>query len=203
MNSNYKSVFVLCMLLPCPVLAYDAAFTPAEKETIRKGIENRQSRDGSRIITMKIEIDAGKALAYRARKLGPEEHHVILTDEPVSRGGKDTAPSPLGLFVTSLGTCMLNQFNRLAISADLDLTFTKSLVQATFSGEAGGDFKSFTQDVYAEGDVTDTQIEELTSKVDNFCRISVTLRRIVPMTTILHVNGVEVSRREFLPQDYQ
>jgi tetratricopeptide (TPR) repeat protein len=181
----------------------DSNFSPDAIETIKKGIEDRRSRDSSRLITMRIDIDAGTALAYRARKLGPEEHHLMLTDEPESRGGKDTAPSPLGLFMTGLGTCLMNQFNRLAISADLDLIFTGSQLQAPFSGEPGGDFKHFTQDVYAEGNVSEAQIEELMNEVDDFCRISVTLRRVVPMTTILHVNGAEVSRREYMPENFQ
>ena len=105
--------------------------------------------------------------------------------------------------MTGLGTCLMNQFNRLAISADLDLIFTGSQLQAPFSGEPGGDFKHFTQDVYAEGNVSEAQIEELMNEVDDFCRISVTLRRVVPMTTILHVNGAEVSRREYLPENFQ
>ena len=31
--------------------------------------------------------------------------HVVHTDQPVSNGGEDTAPSPFDLFLASLGTC--------------------------------------------------------------------------------------------------
>ena len=31
--------------------------------------------------------------------------HLIRTDQPVSNGGEDTAPSPFNLFLASLGTC--------------------------------------------------------------------------------------------------
>lgn len=31
--------------------------------------------------------------------------HVIRTDQPVSNGGEDTAPSPFNLFLAALGTC--------------------------------------------------------------------------------------------------
>ncbi len=31
--------------------------------------------------------------------------HSILTDQPVSNGGEDTAPSPFQLFLASVGTC--------------------------------------------------------------------------------------------------
>lgn len=99
--------------------------------------------------------------------------------------------------------CVMNQFNRLAITADLGLTYTRSSLRTVFSGEEGAEFKEFTQEVFAEGDVTDAEIEPLSGRVEDFCRIHTTLRRVVPMTAILHVNGVEVSRREFLPEDYR
>jgi putative redox protein len=31
--------------------------------------------------------------------------HVIRTDQPVSAGGEDSAPSPFGLFLAAIGTC--------------------------------------------------------------------------------------------------
>ena len=205
MKVNKAACLLFGIVIPVGLQAQDAqkGFTPQALETIKEGIRNRESRDGSRLTTMRIEIDAGAALVYRARKLGPEEHHVILSDEPLTRGGTDTAPSPLGIFAASLGMCVMNQFNRLAITADLDLTYTRGSLRTVFSGEEGAEFKEFTQEVFAEGDVTEAEIEKLTGRVEDFCRIHTTLRRVVPMTTILHVNGVEVSRREFLPEDYR
>ena len=32
-------------------------------------------------------------------------NHVIRTDQPVSNGGEDTAPSPFNLFLAAVGTC--------------------------------------------------------------------------------------------------
>jgi tetratricopeptide (TPR) repeat protein/uncharacterized OsmC-like protein len=178
-------------------------FSDEAIEVIKAGIHNREARDPSSLVTFRIEIDAGPGFAYSSRKLGREEHHVMLTDEPATRGGTDTSASPLGLFVTGLGTCVVNQFNRLAVTADLDLQFTSSTVDATFSGEEGGDFKEFVQNVYARGGATANELEELTARVDGFCRISVTLQKSTPMTTVLHVNGEEVSRRSFRPNGAQ
>jgi uncharacterized OsmC-like protein len=179
--------------------AAGSQFSAVSREVIKNGIRNRQTRDPSSLITITIEIEAGDGFAYSSRKLGQEEHHAMLTDEPLSRGGMDSAASPLGLFVTGLGACLLNQFNRLSVTEDLDLRFSSSTVKATFSGEEGGDFKEFVQDVYAYGDATDAAIRDLTDRVDGFCRISTTLQKSTPMTTVLHVNGEEVSRRNFAP----
>jgi ribosomal protein S12 methylthiotransferase accessory factor len=33
------------------------------------------------------------------------EAHVVRTDQPVSNGGEDTAPSPFNLFLAAIGTC--------------------------------------------------------------------------------------------------
>ncbi len=68
-----------------------------------------------------------------------------MSDEPFTRGGTDTAPSPLGIFAASLGMCVMNQFNRLAITVELDLIYTRSSLSTVFSGEEGADFKEFTQ----------------------------------------------------------
>jgi putative redox protein len=48
---------------------------------------------------MKITLGDGKQVETVIKG------HVIKTDQPVSGGGTDTAPSPFDLFLASLGTC--------------------------------------------------------------------------------------------------
>ena len=51
-------------MIPVGLQAQDGQkdFTPKALETIKAGIRNRESRDGSRLTTMRIDIDAGAAL---------------------------------------------------------------------------------------------------------------------------------------------
>jgi ribosomal protein S12 methylthiotransferase accessory factor len=48
---------------------------------------------------MEITFDGGKVVSAHSRG------HVIKTDQPVSGGGENTAPSPFELFLASIGTC--------------------------------------------------------------------------------------------------
>ena len=48
---------------------------------------------------MEITFDGGKVVTAHSHG------HSIKTDQPVSRGGGNTAPSPFELFLASIGTC--------------------------------------------------------------------------------------------------
>jgi putative redox protein len=48
---------------------------------------------------MVVTLPGGKRVDTQ---IGP---HVIRTDQPVSNGGEDTAPSPFNLFLAAIGTC--------------------------------------------------------------------------------------------------
>lgn len=48
---------------------------------------------------MEITFDGGKVITAHSHD------HKIRTDQPVSSGGENTAPSPFELFLASIGTC--------------------------------------------------------------------------------------------------
>jgi putative redox protein len=48
---------------------------------------------------MEITFDGGKVITAHSHG------HIIKTDQPVTSGGEDTAPSPFELFMASIGTC--------------------------------------------------------------------------------------------------
>jgi putative redox protein len=48
---------------------------------------------------MEITFDGGKVITAHSHG------HIIRTDQPVTSGGEDTAPSPFELFMASIGTC--------------------------------------------------------------------------------------------------
>jgi putative redox protein len=48
---------------------------------------------------MEITFDGGKVITAHLHG------HIIRTDQPVSVGGENTAPSPFELFLASIGTC--------------------------------------------------------------------------------------------------
>jgi putative redox protein len=48
---------------------------------------------------MEITLDGGKVVTAHIKE------HSIKTDQPVSYGGENSAPSPFDLFLASIGTC--------------------------------------------------------------------------------------------------
>jgi putative redox protein len=48
---------------------------------------------------MEITLDGGKVVTAHTKD------HSIKTDQPVSHGGENSAPSPFELFMASIGTC--------------------------------------------------------------------------------------------------
>ena len=48
---------------------------------------------------MEITFDGGKVVTAHT------SHHTIKTDQPVSHGGENSAPTPFELFLVSIGTC--------------------------------------------------------------------------------------------------
>ena len=48
---------------------------------------------------MEITLDGGKVVTAHTKD------HSIKTDQPVSHGGENSAPSPFELFLASIGTC--------------------------------------------------------------------------------------------------
>jgi putative redox protein len=48
---------------------------------------------------MEITFDGGKVISAHSHG------HIIKTDQPISAGGDNTAPSPFDLFLASIGTC--------------------------------------------------------------------------------------------------
>ena len=181
----------------------EAGFTAEARKTIADGIRNRESRDPSATIELTVEIKAGKALVYEARKLGREEHHLMMTDEPFTRGGTDKAASPLGVFMTGMGGCLLNQFNRLSITEDLDLNFSHSTIATEITGEEGAGFNYFIQEVFADGQASAQQLADLARRAGEFCRITTAMRKALPISTVFHVNGEQVTRIDYRPEDYR
>lgn len=194
---------LLLSILSSAALADESANTFSRETTdvIKNGIDIRQLA-GRPPISVAIDIDAGTGLAYRAHRRGLEDQ-VMLIDEPSRRGGTNTGPAPLTYFVAGLGSCLLNQYIRLAVAWDLDLDFAGATVKGGFSRDVGGGFNGFTQEISADGSASKDDIGKLSDSAGDYCYTHTTLRQVVPMTTILQLNGAEVARKETRPEDFR
>ncbi len=63
--------------------------------------------------------------------------HVVHTDQPVSNGGEDSAPSPFELFLASLGTCAGIFVQGFCAKRDIPFQDIRVVQRLTY-GEGGG-----------------------------------------------------------------
>lgn len=165
-------------------------------EVITKGVVDREAlNDPERIRGVnRIEIVRDEGLSYKASRPGEDDLFMII-DEPPERGGSGAGPSPLAHFLTGIGSCLLNQFIRISISERYDLEFTRMSVRGDYRRDVGGGFEHITQEVFATGAIDGAAMASLAERAEGFCYVHNTLNKAIKMTTVVNLNGEEVSRR--------
>ena len=165
-------------------------------DIIRKGVEGREAlNDPERIRAIhRIAIEVEEGLRYRATRPG-ETQFATTVDEPAERGGTGAGPGPLTHFLTGAGSCLLNQYIRVAVAEGLDLRFTAMNVRGDARRDVGGGFEHIQQELFAEGTVAEDAMVRLAERAEGLCYVHNTLKHAVKLTTVVHLNGQEVVRR--------
>ena len=174
--------------------------TPEQAKQIRDGLRRRETaRDPRRMRGLhRIEITVAGVLAYEARDAS-EREAVMVVSEPPERGGTGGGPSPLSHFLAGAGSCLLNQFVRIAIAEGYPVRFVTATVRGEFRREAGGKFQAIRYEIHAEGNVVGVPLDSLVERAERLCYVHNTLRPTVEMTTRLHLNGELVHERHSRP----
>jgi uncharacterized OsmC-like protein len=173
---------------------------PERIEFIRDGVRKREATPDSQRIRgiERIEVQREEGLRYRAREVHGSDASMVV-DEPPDRGGSGEGNSPLGHFLTGTGSCLLNQFVRIAIAEGYDLRFIRADVRGEFARNPGGAFERITTEVRAEGTLAESEAARLTERAEALCYVHNTLSRALRMTTVLYLNGEEAVRRVSQP----
>ena len=119
----------------------------------------------------------------------------MIVDEPPERGGTGSGESPLSHFLTGAGSCLLNQYIRVAVAEGLDVTFTSMNVRGDARRDVSGGFEHIQQELFAEGTVSEDAMARLAERAEGLCYVHNTLKGAVKITTVVHLNGQEVVRR--------
>jgi Predicted redox protein, regulator of disulfide bond formation len=119
----------------------------------------------------------------------------MKVDEPPDRGGTATGPSPLLHFLAGVGTCLLTQFLRVSIAEGYNLRYTGAKVRGEYTRCMGGVYESIVCDVRAEGVLSEADAERLAERAEAHCIAHSTLKKVIKITTVFHLNGQEVVRR--------
>jgi uncharacterized OsmC-like protein len=128
---------------------------------------------------------------FRVRKRDFE----FTVDEPLERGGADTAPNPLAFFLAGAASCLANHYVSLAIHDGLALTGLSIAAVGHFDRVlVGGAFRDITYDVRIEtADPFDGALE-LAERADAMCFASNTLVNAgVLLTSRVRLNGTVVA----------
>lgn len=115
--------------------------------------------------------------------------HKLVVDEPPQRGGTDAGPTPLEYFLTGALTCLLNQFIKLAMARRLAIENVRGSVRAHVHYAVDGDLSDFVFDVHVEGTESHETIETLARDAERYCYVHATLKRAVPLTVRVFLNG--------------
>jgi putative redox protein len=80
---------------------------------------------------MEITFDGGKVVTAHSHG------HVIKTDQPVSGGGMNSAPSPFELFLASIGTCAAIYVKSFCDNRNIPTANIKVIQTAEYDEETG------------------------------------------------------------------
>ena len=167
---------------------------PDRDAIIAEGIRHREEhRDPATMRGVdRIEITVAEGLSYEARN-PHEPDGAMRVGEPIARGGDGSGASPLSHFLTGAGSCLLNQFVRVAITERLPLRFLGASVRGEFRREAGGRIQRIACEVHATGSIDESTAEALMVRAERLCYVHQTLVAAVEMTTTLVVDGRTVA----------
>jgi uncharacterized OsmC-like protein len=128
---------------------------------------------------------------FRVRKRDFE----FTVDEPLERGGADTAPNPLAFFLAGAASCLANHYVSLAIYDGLALTGLGIAAVGHFDRVlVGGAFRDITYDVRIETADPFDGADDLAQRADGMCFASNTLVNAgVLLTSRVRVNGTVVA----------
>ena len=128
---------------------------------------------------------------FRVRKRDFE----FTVDEPLERGGADTAPNPLAFFLAGAASCLANHYVSLAIAEDLFLSQLRVTAVGHFDRVLmGGAFRDINYDVKIETQAPVERVRDLAGRADNMCFASNTLVNAgVALTSRIRVNGTVVA----------
>lgn len=148
------------------------------------------------ISTIRIDLRQVEQVRFEADSRGG---FTVLIDEPVERGGTNSAPSPLHYFVIGAASCFLSQLTKAAIKKNLKV----DEIQITARGHVDREKRKFIDiiyDVMLTGSESPENATELLYTAENSCFVHQTLKDAIPVTSKLILNGNSVTSHTLGPK---
>ncbi|MHB8566334.1 MAG: OsmC-related (seleno)protein [Nitrososphaerales archaeon] len=160
---------------------------PELREVVTKREERRLTL-GRDIGTKRVDIKNVEQLRHEVSAHG----FSLIVDEPAERGGTHLGLDPLGYFVTGAASCFLNQFARSIMIRDLKVDDLEMTARAHYDMAKTRDFTDFIYDVHLSGKESKENVLELLYEAERRCFVHQTLKKAIPLTTNVFLNGVQV-----------
>jgi uncharacterized OsmC-like protein len=170
--------------------------TPELKEGVQKLFEKLSSPEDPAVIM-------GPTIAT-ATMTGPQTsearwpNFTVISDEPKSVGGRDTAPPPSSIFVASIGFAENVIFARQAALSGLDFESLETKVEAQWDrkgmfgiGEADPSISDVLIETRITTEASPEKVAELLRLTHKRCPMTATIAKASPVRRRLFVNGEE------------
>lgn len=169
-------------------------------QKITQHIELRRKASGTSATKGSHRIDLEHVENLRFRGIAKEGGNFsVEIDEPADGGGRGLGPRPSSYFLIGVGSCLLMQWAKIALAENMNIDGLRAIIRGHTISGIDGRFSDFVFDISVDGNESEENIKHLATESERFCFIGNTLKRAVPCTTNVKLNGKEILRMESRP----
>jgi uncharacterized OsmC-like protein len=157
---------------------------------IKSYLENRRNNTDKSKMTGAIRVDLKHVEHLNFQGIAKEGgNFTVEIDEPPERDGYGRGPTPLNYFLLGAGSCLLMQWAKLAAIEDLKIENLAGIARGHTDRRIDGYFTDFVFDIRMDGTESEERIREVARESERYCFVHNTLKRAVPVTTNVTLNG--------------
>lgn len=150
---------------------------------------------GNGVGTVRVDVRNVEQLKHEAKC----RDFNLTVDEPPERGGTNTGLNPLGYFLLGGASCFLNQLVKVAMVNKLNLDSLEITARGHIKRTGGREFTDIIYDVRLVGSESDENLKDLLYEGEKRCYVHQTLKKAIPLTTNLSLNGKLVTSHTLGP----
>jgi uncharacterized OsmC-like protein len=151
--------------------------------------DQMRARGGQEIGTIRTDLKNIEHLHHEAKL----REFTVTIDEPVKNGGTNAGPNPLGYFLIGTAACFFNQIAKVTIMRDLKIDTLEMTARGHVDlAKHAGHITDIIYDVRLTGSETKEHLAELLSEAEDMCFVHQTMKRAIPLTANISLNGNEV-----------
>jgi|GEM_PF-382141 uncharacterized OsmC-like protein len=161
---------------------------------------NPSAQKTSMVGTIRVDLKHKEHLNFQgfAKEGGS---FTLEIDEPPERGGHGRGPTPLNYFLLGIGSCLLMQWAKLSILENLGIDALEATVRGHIDRRIDGSFNDIIVDIRIRGRSEEAEkIRRVAKDCERLCFVHNTLRRALPLTTNIELNGQAVYKSTVGPE---